>query len=331
MASQEQATQNQQAQGIDLSAVRHRPQGAESGSTSGAGAHGTGGAGIAGAASSGAAGADGVNSVQVESLVFATSTQEFNSVVELSMTVPVIVDLWAQWCQPCKQLSPVLTKVIESYEGKMVLATVDVDAHPQIQQAFQAQSIPTVIAIIKGQPMQLFQGTLPEAQIRRVFDQVLTVCQQNGVTGRAVTSAQSRTPTGPAHPEAHAALEAGDLEAAEQAYETVLNDTPGDQEAQQGLAHVRLLRRTQDMDAAEVRATAANNPEDIQAAMRCADLDMVGGHVEDSFARLLQVIRSATPEDKEQLRKHLLELFTVAGESDSRVTQARSRLMRALF
>ncbi len=96
-------------------------------------------------------------------------------VMDTSMQVPVVIDLWATWCGPCKTLSPILERLADEYAGRWVLARVDVDANPAIAQAFQTQSIPSVFAVIGGRPLPLFQGALPEQQVRAFIDELLKV------------------------------------------------------------------------------------------------------------------------------------------------------------
>lgn len=300
-----------QPQGLDLSAVRGGP----------------------GPAGVPAAGPDGGDTVQVPGLVFDATEETFNTVVEISAKVPVLVDLWADWCEPCKQLSPILERVVESAGGKLVLAKVDVDANPRIQQLFGAQSIPTVVAIVAGQPVPLFQGAQPEPQVRAYTDELLKLAAANGVNGTAVAGDQDQPEPEPEsrHPEADAALEAGDLEGAESAYRRALAEAPGDEEARIGLARVGLIRRTSDADADAVRGAAASDSTDVDAALAVADLDLIGGHVDDAFNRLLGLIRTSAGEERERVRLRLIELFDLVGPSDPRVNAARSALMRALF
>lgn len=256
-------------------------------------------------------------------------------VVQQSMTVPVVIDLWATWCGPCKQLSPVLEKLAAEYGGRLLLAKVDVDANPQIAQAFGVQSIPTVVAVIKGQPVPLFQGAVPEPQVRKVFDELLRVAAENGVTGRLDGGTDQEAPAEPElpplHAEAYDAIERGDLDAAADAYQRALAESPADDMAKAGLAQVELLRRTQGVDPAQARAAAAANPTDVDAGLRCADLDVLGGHVEDAFARLVDLVRATSGDERERVRQRLLELFDVVGADDPRVLAARRALASALF
>ncbi len=263
----------------------------------------------------------------------------FQGVVEQSMTVPVVVDLWAEWCGPCKQLSPVLESLATEYAGRFLLAKVDVDANPRLGQLFQAQSIPTVVAIVKGQPVPLFQGALPEQQVRAYLDELLRVAEANGVTGRLEGGAPAddaaeepaEAPLPPLHQKAFDAIEAGDLDAAAAAYEQALAQAPADADAKVGLAQVNLMRRTQDADPQAAREAAAGAPADPDAQMLVADLDLLGGHVDDAFARLVETVRVTAGDDRDRVRGHLVELFEVVGSDDPRVAAARRALSAALF
>lgn len=273
---------------------------------------------------------------EAPSLVFDATDQSFPEVLELSRRVPVVVDLWAEWCGPCKQLSPVLEKVVADYAGRVVLAKVDVDANPQLAQGFRAQSIPMVVALVAGQPVPLFTGAVPEQQVRDVFDQLLQLAAQNGVTGSvpvadADADADAAEPASPDHDEAFAAIEAGDYARAAAAYERALASDPHDEQARAGLGQVRLLERVAGLDLNAARAAAAAAPEDVDAQFAVADLDVAGGHVDDAFDRLLDLFAAAGPETRPVVRERMLELFGLVGDADQRVIRARGRLANLLF
>lgn len=259
----------------------------------------------------------------------------FATYIELSRTVPVIVDLWATWCQPCKQLSPILERVVAEYGGKMMLVKVDVDACPDVAAAFQAQSIPTIVALIGGRTAPLFQGAIPESQVREVLTQVLAAAAENGVTGTVPDSAlpdePEEAPLSAEHQEAFDAIERGDYGAARAAYNKALSINPRDAVAEAGLAQVGLLERLSHIDAATIRGAAADRPEDVAAACAVADLDAAGGHVDDAFARLLDLYPTSDDDGKNALRERLIELFAVVGDTDPRVMSARARLTNLLF
>ncbi|UVI37928.1 tetratricopeptide repeat protein [Brevibacterium spongiae] len=325
--SQERAQQNQ---GLDLSAVRSKNLPHEQ--TGQQGQPGQAPAGAGGPAGpAGAAGAQDPNAVAVPSLVFDVDEASFNGLVAISDRVPVVIDLWAEWCEPCKQLSPILERVVPEYGGRLVLAKVDVDANPRLQQAFGVQSIPTVVALVKGQPVPLFQGGLPEPQVKAYFDELLKLAGENGVTGYATAGGAEPEPAGPAHPEAEEALAKGDFDTAENLFKAALASSPADEEAKFGLARAGLGRRLIDQEPTQLIAAADANPSDIEAAKAAADAEVVSGNAAGAFTRLINLIRTTAGDEKESLRLRVLELFEVLGADDPAVTKARTALMRALF
>ncbi|MCM9081911.1 tetratricopeptide repeat protein [Streptomyces spororaveus] len=266
-------------------------------------------------------------------------------VLQLSAEVPVVLDFWAEWCQPCKQLSPLLERLITEANGRLVLAKIDVDANQMLMQQFQIQGIPAVFAVVAGQVLPLFQGVVPEQQIRETFAQLVQVAEERfGIIGIEVdpdaeggapaASATDEIPAGPYDALLEAAvvaLDAGDLGGAVQAYKNVLADDPGNTEAKLGLAQAELLARVQHMNPQAVRSAAAENPRDPAAQIAAADLDLVGGHVEDAFGRLVDTVRVTFGDDRDAVRLRLLELFEVIGADDPRVSAARTALARVLF
>ncbi|MFJ8043144.1 thioredoxin [Kitasatospora sp. NPDC096147] len=271
-------------------------------------------------------------------LVIDVSEDTFEAeVVQRSAEVPVVVDFWAEWCGPCKQLSPILERLAEEYAGRIVLAKIDVDANQLIAQQFGIQGIPAVMAVVAGQLVPLFQGAENEANVRKVLDQLIAVAEQRfGIVGGAVTT-EGGAPVAPARPEdpaltaAHDALDRGDLGGAIQAYKNVLTDQPGNTEAKLGLAQAELLHRVEKLDPQAVRSAAAAGPKDVAAQLDAADLDLVGGHVEDAFGRLVDTVGRTFGEDRDAARLRLLELFEVIGAEDERVVKARTALARVLF
>ncbi|MGK5632334.1 tetratricopeptide repeat protein [Streptomyces sp. URMC 123] len=262
-------------------------------------------------------------------------------ILQRSTEVPVVIDFWAEWCGPCKQLGPLLEKLAEEYAGRFVLAKIDVDANQMLAQQFGVQGIPAVYAVVAGQALPLFQGAAPETQIRQVLDQLIDAAEQRfGIVGAPVepgAETAAEAPERPAGPYDHAldaaraALDSGDLGGAVRAYENVLADDPANPEAKLGLAQAQLLRRVQGMDPQAVRKAAADNPGDVTAQIEAADLDLVGGHVEDAFGRLVDTVRRTAGDDREAARVRLLELFEVVGAEDPRVVSARTALARVLF
>ena len=271
--------------------------------------------------------------------VIEVSEQTFNTdVVERSRTTPVVIDLWAEWCGPCKQLSPVLEKLAVEADGKWILAKVDVDANPQLAAALQVQSIPMVVAVIGGQLVDGFLGAMPEAQVRQWLGQVMGVAEKAGLVppGSGDTEADESEydeadQIPPAFAEARAAMERGDLDAAASAFERELAASPGDPIAKAGLAQVNLIRRVSSYDQARSRRDAAERPGDVQAQIAVADIDLASGRIEEAFDRLLGVVRRTSGEDRDRARLHLVSLFDILPPRDPRVTKARSTLSTLLF
>ncbi|MGW1339941.1 co-chaperone YbbN [Kribbella sp. NPDC002412] len=258
-------------------------------------------------------------------------------VIERSLQVPVVVEFWSPRSQGSTALSQVLARLSTEYAGKFLLARIDIDANPQLAQAVGVQSVPLVIAVLRGQVVPLFQGAPAEAEVRQYFDQLLQVAVANGITGRAepvgpaAEAPEEEEPApNPRYEKAENAVGAGDLDGAIAAYEELLKETPNDAEAKSGLARVQLVKRTQDVPA-DVRTRAADNPEDVEAQQLVADVDLMGGHVEDAFNRLIKTIQVTAGDERNAVRLHLLELFEVVGADDERVVKARRRLMAALF
>ncbi|MFF9194604.1 tetratricopeptide repeat protein [Streptomyces sp. NPDC014779] len=283
----------------------------------------------------------GTTAVAPSALVIDVDEAGFErDVLQRSAEVPVVIDFWAEWCEPCKQLGPLLERLAVEYNGRFLLAKVDVDANQMLMQQFGIQGIPAVFAVVAGQALPLFQGAAPEAQIRQTLDQLVQVAEERfGLTGIQVdpdaTGAEAAAaPAGPYDAlleAAMSALDAGDLAGAVQAYKNVLADDPGHPEAKLGLAQAELLSRVQGVDPQQVRKDAADNPADVAAQIAAADLDLVGGHVQDAFGRLVDTVRRTAGEDRDAARVRLLELFEVIGADDPRVTAARQALASALF
>ncbi|MEV8378046.1 tetratricopeptide repeat protein [Kribbella sp. NPDC056861] len=259
-------------------------------------------------------------------------------VIERSLQVPVVVEFWSPRSPESQALAPVLLQLSTEYAGKFLLARIDIDANQQLAQAVGVQTVPLVIAVLRGQVVPLFQGAVSDPEARQYLEQLLTVAVANGITGRTdpvgpvgdAAEAPAEPEVDPRYEAAENAVGAGDLDGAIEAYEALLQETPSDAEAKAGLARVQLVKRTRDVPA-EVRTRAADNPEDIEAQQLVADVDLMGGHVEDAFARLIKTIQLTSGDDRNTVRLHLLELFEVVGADDERVVKARRRLMAALF
>ena len=307
---------------VDLSSLKQRP----------ATPPPTGGDGAGNATAAGAAGGPSAPPLRVE-----VTEQNFQQLVELSAQVPVVFALWAPYSPESTGALEILERVVDSYGGRLVLGAADIEAFPQLAQAFQVQAVPTAVAVLKGQPVPLFQGRAEEDQVRSLFDELLKVAAANGVTGSLNAGEAGEpepAPLPPLHQAAYDAIDAGDYEAAAQAYRQALNEMPSDHEAKAGLAQVELMARLQAVSAQDseaVRTLAADEPDNIEAQLGVADLDIAGGHVEDGLNRVVAFIGRNFGPERETARVRLLELFDVVGASDERVAKARQALARVLF
>lgn len=255
--------------------------------------------------------------------------QSFPAVLELSRTVPVIVEFYADG------IAPALGPLVTSYGGRLLLVTIDGNRNPQLAQAFQIQQVPAVVALIGGRPVPLFLGMPSEQEVRGVLDQVLEAAAQSGVTGTVPLDGAADEPADeplpPRHQEAYDAIAAGDYAAAAQAYRTAIAQNPRDQLAVAGLAQVQLLQRLEGAVAADIRQAAAAGPDDVDAQLAVADLDLSGGHVEDAFARLLRVFPGQAAEGRAAIRTRLLDYFEIVGAEDPRTVAARRALTALLY
>ncbi|MDN5857012.1 MAG: tetratricopeptide repeat protein [Pseudonocardia sp.] len=302
---------------IDLSALKARSEAAAR--TPQAGAAPAGGAGSAGG---------GAFVVDVTEQTFQTE------VLERSMQVPVVVDLWAEWCGPCKQLSPVLERLAAAGNGAWILAKIDIDANPRIAEAFGVQSIPMVVAVVGGRPADAFNGAMPEPEIRQWISALL-----DALRDRMPAIAEAELGTGAAEPAevedprftaAEDAIERGDYAEAEQAYQKILDAEPANEDAAAALTQVRFLARAEQADPSAI-AKADADPDDLDAQLAAADTELATDRVEAAFDRLLAVVARTGGDERERARQHLVELFELFPADDPRVTKARRGLARALF
>lgn len=347
---------------VDLSGLRGRPgqQGmqspasASSPTSGGSGATpGTpGGPGASGPAPGGEGGVPGRSGALVHA-----GDATFESVVNASMTTPMVLVLWTPQAPESVQHLRELAQAAVAKEGRFQVVGVDLGANPGIMQALtpilqqtfgQVTALPVVMGLMAGQPMPFYLGVQDMTQVDALLEKFLEAAVTNAITGRVDVSgdaaggsagaegsgdaegdAEPELP--PLHQQAYEAIEAGDWAGAISAYEQALAADPSDEMARLGLGQVRLLERTSQLDLAAVRQAAASDPSDVQAQIKAADVDLVGGHVEDGFLRLIDTVRRTTGDDRDAARTHLLELFEVIGAHDPRVQKARSSLMSALF
>ncbi len=259
-------------------------------------------------------------------------------VLRRSMSVPVLIDFWAEWCGPCKQLSPVLERLAESDGGSWALAKVDVDANQALSTQLGIQSIPTVLLALGGRLVQGFTGALPERDVRSFLDQVLAAAAQAGLPGAGGVPGPGGAPGAddgpPPEPEilaAEGALERGDWDAALTAYDTLLARDPRHELAQSGRASVALFRRTDGVDPETVLRAAQVAPDDVDAQLAAADLEVLADRVDEAVTRLVGLVRRTADDDRARARDRMVELFAVLDPADPRVVAGRRALANALF
>jgi putative thioredoxin len=248
-----------------------------------------------------------------------------SEILPLSLVRPVIVVMWSPRSVESADMVKVLGKLEVDYKEAFALARVDIEAHPQVAQAFQTKSIPYAVAIIAEQMVPLFEQSYPEAQVRMVIDKVLTLASEQGVGQAPIEQMEAE------EIEALAALEAGNYGAAEAAYKKWLSRKPSENLAKLGLAQTQLLMRTEDLELDTVISESTKNPSDIALQLKAADVEMVNGGVDAAFTRLLHAIRATSGDDRAMVKDHLLNLFALVDPSDPRLVAARKELASALF
>jgi putative thioredoxin len=263
-----------------------------------------------------------------------------SKVLDRSFQVPVLLDLWAEWCEPCKQLSPILERLAAEDAGSWILARIDVDANPRISQMLQVQGIPSVFAVISGQLVPGFQGAIPEAQVRQFIQALLEAARQAGLGGPGAAAVEGETgePAAAPAPEpdderfvaAEAALEDGDYDLAEERYHAILAQEPANADAALAVRQVGLLRRLAGLPADAVQRADAD-PDDVAAQLAAADGELAANRIPAAFSRLMALIRRLRGADRDPVRDRLVEYFELLGPDHPQVPQARRDLTNALF
>lgn len=267
--------------------------------------------------------------------------QNFQGTIEASMTAPVLLVFFSRTTMPeSGQLADDVAALSGEFEGRFLVGLVDIDATPSIAEAMQIPSVPLVVAVIDGRPMPLLQDVVPIDELRQALTQVVQQLTTQGITGRHQprgaqpdpAEAGDDEPTGdPRYAAAQAALEADDVDGAVAEYQKLVDANPADAEAAGGLAMAKVLQRTRGANLQQARDAAAASPDDVEAQTLVADLDLLGGHVEDAFTRLVELIRRTSDGERDAAREHLLALFGAVGNDDPRVLRGRQNLASALF
>ncbi len=265
--------------------------------------------------------------------------ENFTELLESSMSAPVVLVLYS----PSRSLASArladdLAVVAEESEGRFLLGRIDVDAQPGIAQAMQVQQVPLVAMVLQGRLAPLLQDAPPLTELRTIMSQVLQQMAAQGLTGRhqprgaaPADAPEAEDVVDPRYVPAEEALMAGDVDRAVAEYQKLVTANPADTEATLGLARAQLMQRTAGVDLDAARRAAAAAPDDVDAQLLVADLDLLGGHVDDAFGRLVDVVRRTTGDDRDRARLHLISLFDVVGNEDPRVLRGRQNLASALF
>lgn len=275
--------------------------------------------------------------------VIDTTENTFQAMVQTSATFPILLLLWLSTDDRLFPMAKALGDAVNAMNGQLQLSRIDVASFPAVAQAFGIQGAPALFALINGRPMPLLQGVPSDQEMQQIVDEVLPkivqVAQQAGVTGTAPYSGDpdaEQTPSPeqtvpPEHEQAHRLAMEGDYAGAAAAYDKVLEADPNDALAARERAKALLLARSADVDVREVRAAAADHPEDVDAQMAVADIDMIGGQIQDAFDRLLDYLAAGHRDQMETVRVRLLEYFAIPDPSDERLKRARRRLATLLY
>jgi putative thioredoxin len=292
----------------------------------------------AGAAPTGAAGAG--SAAGVASYALDVSEQNFQTLLDASVTAPVVLVFYSPTRSPeSVGMAQDAATAAGEYDGRFLAGLIDIDASPTIAQAMQIPQVPLLLVILDGRPAaQPIPGVLTLDEMRTLFNQLAQGLTAQGITGRhqplpapAPEGEDTEEQIDPRYAPAQQALEAGDIDGAVAEYQRLVDANPADVEAAAGLAMARVLQRTQGVDPGTARAAADAAPDDVDAQILVADLDLLEGHVDDAFTRLVELVRRTSGDERNRAREHLIGLFAAVGNDDPRVLKGRQALASALF
>jgi putative thioredoxin len=296
-----------------------------------------------GAGPTGGPGASGVRGGGGSAYAVDVDEQNFQGLLEASMTAPVVLVFYSTSQAPeSVTMAADVATVAGEYDGRFLAGLIDIDASPAIAQAMQIPQVPMLFVLLDGRPAtQPIPGLINLEELRTLFQQLGQQLTAQGITGRhqprstvppaGVAEDPEESFVDPRYAAAQDALGEGNIDLAVAEYQKLVDGNPADTEAAAGLAMAKLLQRTQGVDLQEARAAAAASPDDVDAQTMVADLDMLGGHVDDAFTRLIDVVRRTSDADRNKAREHVITLFGAVGNDDPRVRKARQNLASALF
>ncbi|KFJ03861.1 tetratricopeptide repeat protein [Bifidobacterium subtile] len=280
--------------------------------------------------------------------VVDTSENTFQAMVQTSSTFPIVLLLWTPTDSRMFELARTLGETVNAMNGQIQLSRIDIASNPSIAQALQVQGAPALFGLISGRPMPILQGLPQGGELQQVCDEIIPqlvqLAQQSGVTGTApyadapgdegeeAGDADTEVPQiPPEHAQAHLLAQNGDYEGAAAAYAKVLEANPQDEVAAREHAKALLLARSASSNVRQARAQAAAAPDDVEAQLAVADIDMIGGQIDDAFGRLLDYLASGHRDQIEPVRQRLLEYFAIPESGDPRLSRARRRLATLMY
>jgi putative thioredoxin len=271
------------------------------------------------------------------------SEQGFQTLLESSVTAPVVLVFYSPSRVPeSTAYADEVAAAVEAYDGRFLAGLVDIDAEPTIAQTLQIPQVPLLMVILDGRPAaQPIPGVLKREEIDTLLNQLAQGLTAQGIAARhqplaaggagEASDGDDEEHVDPRYAAAQDALANDDVDGAVAEYQRLVDANPADVEAAAGLAMAKVLQRAQGVDLEAARAAATAAPDDIDAQTLVADLDLLGGQVDEAFTRLVDLVRRTAGDERNRAREHLIGLFAAVGNDDPRVLRGRQDLASALF